>query len=113
MMSYDAFLNQTCTIKRPTSSGVDRYNANTYTETTVGVDIPCRLVEKSVKLMEAKTSEYSWVKANVLLLPSNVVVLAKDEVTLNSVKYAVRQVLNRERANVKHHVSCVVEALNV
>lgn len=111
-MSFDGFLNQTCIINRPIADGVDRYNANTYEDTAVGTDVPCRLIEKSVKLMDAKTSEYTWVKALVLLLPSGTNVQTKDEATIEGLIYRVRQMLNRKRGNAQHHVSCVVEVVN-
>lgn len=111
-MSFAAFLNQTCTIKRPSKTGVDRYNANAYAESTIASDVPCRLVEKSVKIMNQQTSEYTWVKAKVLLLPATVSVLAKDTATLGSDVYLITQPLERQRGNSAHHVSCVVEIIN-
>lgn len=111
-MSLDSFLNQTCTIVRPTKTGLDRYNANAYSDSTVASDVRCRLIEKSVKVMDAKTSEYTWVKAKVLLLPSGTDVKPKDEVTVDGVEYRIVQPLARQRGNAQHHVSCVVEAIN-
>ena len=75
-------------------------------------DVRCRLVEKSVKLMDPKTSEYSWVKATVLLLPAGTDVKPKDKVTIESDVWIVKQPLKRTRGNTEHHVSVVVEALN-
>ena len=112
-MSFESFLNQTCLIKRPSKTGVDRYNANAYSDSTVASGVPCRLTEKSVKVMDAKTSEYTWVKAKVLLLPAGTDVKPKDEVTVNSVVYRIVQPLDRQRGNAQHHISCVVEAINV
>lgn len=111
-MSFDSFLNQNCTIVRPTKTGLDRYNANAYSDSTVASGVRCRLIEKSVKVMDAKTSEYTWVKAKVLLLPSGTDVKPKDEVTVDSVEYRIVQPLVRQRGNAQHHVSCVVEAIN-
>ena len=56
-MSFGNYLNETCTIARPTKNGVDRYNANTYSESNVASDVRCRLIEKSVKVIDAKSSE--------------------------------------------------------
>ena len=111
-MSFASFLNQTCTIARPTKNGVDRYNANTYSDSNVASDVRCRLIEKSVKVMDAKSSEYTWVKAKVLLLPAGTDVKPKDEVTINSAVYRITQPLSRQRGNAQHHVSCIVEAIN-
>lgn len=111
-MSFEAFLNQTCTIKRPSKTGVDRYNANAYGESTIASDVPCRLVEKSVRLMNPQTSEYTWVKAKVLLLPAAVSVQAKDTATIGSDVYSITQPLVRQRGNQAHHTSCVVEIIN-
>lgn len=112
-MSLDAFLNLTCTINRPTAEVTrDRYNANVYSDVVVGAGVRCRLVEKSVKLMDAKTSEYTWVKAKVLLLPAGTDVTLKDTATVGEVVYRIVEVLMRQRGNAAHHVSCVVEVLN-
>lgn len=111
-MSFDNFLNQTCTITRPTTNGVDRYNANTYSNASVGSGIRCRLIEKSAKLLDEKTSEYSWIKATVLLLPAGTSILPKDEVSVGSDVWLVKQPLSRTRGNAEHHVSVIVEALN-
>lgn len=111
-MSFDSFLNLTCTISRPTSGALDRYNQNTYTDTVVASRVRCRLVEKNVKLLDAKTSEYTWIKATLLLLPAGTDILAKDKVTLGNDIWLVKNPLNRQRGNVSHHVSVVVEALN-
>lgn len=112
-MSFDNFLNQTCTIKRPSKTGVDRYNANTYSDSTVGSNVRCRMIEKSMRVMDSKTSEYSWIKVKVLLFPTGTDVKAKDEVTLGNVVYIVADYLKRQRANSPHHIACVVEADNV
>lgn len=112
-MSFENFLNQTCMINRPTAEVTrDRYNANVYSDVVVGADVRCRLIEKSVKVMNAQTSEYTWVKAKVLLLPASVTVKPKDEVTIESLVYRITQPLVRQRGNSQHHVSCVVEVIN-
>ena len=111
-MSFDNFLNQTCVITRPSSDGVDRYNQSKYADEVVGLDVRCRLIEKSVKLMDAKTSEYTWVKAKVLLLPNGTDVKPKDEATIGGVVYRIVEPLMRQRGNAQHHISCVVEAVN-
>jgi hypothetical protein len=113
-MSFDSFLNQSATINRPTAEVVhDRYNQNVYSDVVVGAEVRCRLVVKSVKLMDNKTSEYTWVKALVLLLPAGTDVKPKDEATIGGVVYRVIEPLTRQRGNAAHHVACVVEALNV
>lgn len=111
-MSFDNFLNQTCTINRPTAGSVDRYNANTYSDTAVASDVRCRLIEKSVKILNPQTAEYTWTKAKVLLLPAGTDVATKDEAVVGGVTYRIEQVLERQRGNAAHHVSCVVEVLN-
>lgn len=112
-MSFENFLNQNCTINRPTATTtLDRYNANTYSDVAVGANVPCRLIEKSVKMMNAQTSEYTWVKAKVLLLPASMEVKPKDEVTIGSDVYRIVQQLTRQRGNSNHHVSCMVEVIN-
>jgi len=112
-MSFYNFLIQTCTINRSTADVTpDRYNANAYSDVVVGADVRCRLIEKSVKMMNAQTSEYTWVKAKVLLLPASVTVKPKDEVTIGSQVYRITQPLVRQRGNSQHHVSCIVEAVN-
>lgn len=63
-------------------------------------------------MMNAQTSEYTWVKAKVLLLPASVTVKPKDEVTIESSLYRIVQQLVRQRGNSQHHVSCVVEVIN-
>ena len=112
-MSFDNFLNQTCTINQPTADVTHgRYNENIYSSVVVGADVRCRLVEKSVKLLDEKTSEYSWIKATVLLLPAGTSILPLDEVTIGEDKWLVKQPLKRTRGNAEHHVSAIVEALN-
>ena len=111
-MSFDNFLNLTCTIMRPTGGAPDRYNQNTFTDEEVASGVRCRLVEKNVKLMDAKTSEYSWIKATLLLLPTGTSILPKDKVLIGSDTWLVKNPLRRRRGNVEHHVSVVVEALN-
>lgn len=111
-MSFDNFLNQTCVITRPSAEGVDRYNQTATADVVVGQDVRCRLVEKSVKQMDARTSEYTWVKAKVLLFPNGTDVKPKDKATIGSVVYYVVEQLTRQRGNAQHHVSCVVEAIN-
>lgn len=111
-MSFENYLNETCTIARPTKNGVDRYNANTYSESNVASDVRCRLIEKSVKVMDAKSSEYTWVKAKVLLLPAGTDVKPKDEATVGETVYRIVEPLARQRGNAQHHLACVVEAVN-
>lgn len=112
-MSLDQFLNQTCVIDRPTGNGVDRYNQNQYDKTRVGSNVRCRLIEKDIRMLDEKSAEYTWVQVTLLILPSNAIVQVKDEVSLDGVKYLVKKPLERKRANALHHVSVVVEALNV
>ena len=112
-MSLENFLNQTCTISRPTPVSLDRYNQNSYSYTEVASNVRCRVTEKSVIALDAKTSEYSWILATVLLLPAGTSIKAKDMVTIGSDVYIVKNPLSRTRGNVEHHVSVVMEALNV
>jgi hypothetical protein len=62
--------------------------------------------------MNERTSEYSWIKATVLLLPAGTSILPKDKVTVGIDVWLVKQSLSRTRGNAEHHVSVVVEALN-
>lgn len=111
-MSFDNFLNQTCIIERPSVLATDRYNQNIYSDELVTSGVRCRLVEKSVKLMDAKTSEYTWVKATVLLLPADTSIYPKDKVTVGVDVWSVMEPLHRTRSNTEHHVSVIIEALN-
>lgn len=112
-MSFDNFLNETCTITRPVAGVVsDRYNASVFADVVMG-EARCRLVEKSVKLLDAKTSEYSWVQALVLLAPRGTDIKELDKVTVGETVCEVKSMLSRKNRSTEHHVSCVVEALNV
>ncbi len=111
-MSLDQFLNQTCIIVRPNPNGVDRYNQTKYADQEVGRDIRCRLVEKDIRIMDEKSSQYAWVQVTMLLLPAGTDVQVKDEVTVESMQYQVLKPLERKRGNSNHHVSVIVEALN-
>jgi len=111
-MSFDSFLNQTCIIEKPIALNVDRYNQNVYSNEQTAAGVRCRLVEKTVKLIDAKTSEYSWVKATVLLLPAGTSIYPKDKVTVGVDVWLVKEPLHRTRNNAEHHVSVIVEALN-
>jgi hypothetical protein len=112
-MSFDNFLNQSGTINRPTAEVTrDRYNQNVYSDVVVGAEVRCRLVEKSMKVMDAKTSEYTWTKVKALLFAIGADVKPKDEVTIGSVVYRVVEVLTRQRGNAQHHLACLVEVLN-
>ncbi len=112
-MSFDNFLNETCTITRPVAEvATDRYNASVFADVVMG-EARCRLVEKSVKLLDAKTSEYSWIKAKVLLVPRGTDVKALDKVTVSETVYEVKSMLSRKNGTAEHHVSCMVGALNV
>jgi hypothetical protein len=113
-MSIQSFFNQRCTISRPTAEVArDRYNANVYSGVTVGAEVACRLVEKSVKIMNEQSAEYSWIKAKVLLLPAGTDARVNDEIIIGDVTYLAQSVLSRTRGNAEHHLSVVVEALNV
>jgi SHS2 domain-containing protein len=112
-MSLDAFLNQTCTITREVASGTDRYNNATTSTTTVASNLRCRKVQKSMRMMDERTGEYAFVRADLVLLPSGTTVKAKDKITINTVEWRVQTVLTRQRFNEQHHLSCLVEAINV
>lgn len=111
-MSLDSFLNQTCVILRPTPDGVDRYNANQYDETLVGNNVACRLIEKDIRMLDTRSSEYTWVMVTLLILPAGTDAQVKDEITLDGAKWLVKKPLERKRGNTEHHVSVIVERLN-
>ena len=111
-MSFENFLNQTCTIARPTAAAADRYNQNKYSYTQIAADVRCRMVQRSVVAMDPKSSEYSWVNATVIFLPAGTSVHPKDRVTVDGHEYLVKNPLSRSMRNIEHHVSVVVEAIN-
>lgn len=112
-MSFDSFLNQTCDITRPTATEeANRYNDSAFEDETVAENVRCRLIEKSVRKLDAKTEEYTWIKAKVLLLPAGTDVKTKDKATIGSVVYQIQETLNRQRGNNSHHLSCIVETFN-
>jgi len=49
----------------------------------------------------------------VLLVPRGTDVKALDKVTVGETVYEVKSMLSRKNGTAEHHVSCVVEALNV
>jgi len=97
---------------RPNPSGVDRYNQTNYSDQEIARDVRCRLVEKDIRVLDPKTSQYSWVQVTALILPAGTDVQVKDMVMVENVNYAVMKPLERKRGNVDHHVSVVVETLN-
>jgi len=111
-MSLDQFLNQVCTINRPTAEvAKDRYNQNKYSGVAVGANVRCRLVEKELRVLDTKSAEYAWVLATLLILPAGTEVQVNDEVIVEEATYLVKQALRRKRGNEAHHVSCLVEVL--
>lgn len=111
-MSLDNYLNQTCTITRPVSTGTDRYNNAVKTESTLASDVRCRKVEKTLRMMDQRTGEYAFVRVNLVLLPAGYTIQPDWIITIGSVAWRVVTVVNRQRANASSHVSCQVEAIN-
>lgn len=112
-MSFDAFLNQTCAITRNVESGMDRYNNATTLGKMIASGVRCRKAQKLLRMMDERTGEYAFVRADLVLLAAgSMVVKAKDVITIGSTEWLVRSVLTRPRANEQHHISCLVEAIN-
>jgi hypothetical protein len=111
-MSLAGWLNQTATITRETATGLDRYNNATTAASTVASDVPCRKVEKTMRMYDQRTGEYAFMRVNLVLLPAMYVVKPRDILTIGGVAWEVQTVMNRQRANTRSHVSCTVEALN-
>jgi hypothetical protein len=111
-MSFANFLSQRCTIIRPTPSGTDRYNAAAYVNTTVATDVLCRLVRRSIKVLDPISTAETWKSVTLLLAPTGTNVDVNDKVTVDGQTYLVKEFYNRKRGNAQHHVSCIVEILN-
>ena len=112
-MSLAAFLNQTCVITRLRSDGVGPYNETLCAEEEIGRDIPCRVIEKDIRIFDRQSAESTWVLATLLILPAETDARVDDKATVDGTTYLVKKRLKRQRGNAEHHVSCVVEALNV
>jgi hypothetical protein len=111
-MSLANWLNQRATITRAVMTGTDRYNNATTTPSTVGSDVPCRKVEKMLRMYDQRAGEYAFTRVNLVLLPAHILVKPQDVLTIGGVAWEVQTVMNRQRANARSHVSCTVEALN-
>lgn len=114
-MSFDAFLNQTCVIKRPLVTGVDRYNNAATAPGVVASDVRCRLTFKNMRVTDEIKAETSWVNTPLMLLPSGTDVQVGDEIYVDGEEKpwtVTAPVLNRKRAKAAHHVSAIVEKLN-
>lgn len=113
-MSFDDFLFQRCTIVRPTKSGQGRYNQTALEDVTVGTDVPCRMTEKRVRVLDEKTNEYGWVLATLLLFQAGADVQTDDEISITGEDglWVAKQRLDRRTVSSVHHVSMMVEALN-
>jgi hypothetical protein len=112
-MGLDAYLNQTCTITREVPDGTDQYNNATYDTDTVASDVRCRKVQKTLRMMDERTGEYAFVRADLILLPAGLEVKPKDVISITgSVAWSVKTPFVRQRFNDQHHVSCLVEAIN-
>ena len=113
-MSFDDFLYQTCTISRPTAGSAGRYNENTLTATEVASDVPCRMVEKLVRVPDEKTGEYAWVQATLLLFQAGANVQTHDQISIDGQDgtWVAKQRLDRRAVNSIHHISMMVEAFN-
>ena len=112
-MSLAAFLNQTCVLTRLRSNGAGPYNETLRAEEEIGRDIPCRVIEKDIRIFDRQSAESTWVLATLLILPAETDVRVDDKGTVDGTTYLVKKRLKRQRGNAEHHVSCVVEALNV
>lgn len=112
-MSLDAYLNQSCTITRQVANGEDRYNNATYSTSTVASDVRCRKVQKNLRMMDERTGEYAFVRADIILLPAGLDVKPEDVISIaGGAAWTVKTAFTRQRFNDQHHVSCLVEAIN-
>lgn len=111
-MSFDAFLSQTCTITRPQQTGLDRYRNAEKKPFVVGSGVRCRKTQKTLRLLDPGTSEYGFVKADLVLFPAGTNVQVGDQLTIGAQNWQVMQVLGRQGASSIHHISTIVEALN-
>lgn len=106
------WLNQRASITRKAKTGLDRYNNAVTAPNTVEQDVPCRKVEKNMRMYDQRTGEYAYARVNLVLLPAAYTVAPKDVLTIDDIEWEVQTVMNRQRANTRSHVSCIVEALN-
>jgi len=111
-MSLAAFLNQTCVLTRLRSNGAGPYNETLRAEEEIGRDIPCRVIEKDIRIFDRQSAESTWVLATLLILPAETDARVDDKATVDGTTYLVKKPLKRQRGNAEHHRSCIVEALN-
>jgi len=111
-MSLAAFLNQTCVLTRLRSNGAGPYNETLCAEEEIGRDIPCRVIEKDIRIFDRQSAESTWVLATLLILPAETDARVDDKATVDGTTYLVKKLLKRQRGNAEHHRSCIVEALN-
>lgn len=108
----DAWLNQRASITRMTATGQDRYNNAVETPVRVASDVPCRKVEKMMRMYDERLGEYAFTRVNLVLLPASCTVKPKYVLTIDGQGWEVQTVLRRQQGNALSHVSCVVEAVN-
>lgn len=113
-MSFDNLLSQTCIIVRARATGTDRYNNATTVLDTVASGVRCRKTQKTMRMMDERTSEYAYVSVDLVLFPAGTDVQPKDELTIDGDTrvWRVVQDFARRGASEQHHVSVMVEALN-
>jgi hypothetical protein len=111
-MSLDAYLNQIGTITREIESGLDRYNNAKHLPVVVASDVRCRKVQRNLRMMDERTGEYAVVRADLVLFTTNAIVQPRDVITINGVAWRITTVMDRQRMNSSHHVSCAVEAIH-
>ena len=112
-MALAAWLTATCTILRVTEQTTDPYNQpNRTTWTRIAADVPCRLVERTAKLIISQTAESARVETYTLLLDVEVDLREGDRVSeittgtaTDSRTFTVETVLWRQRRQGKHHQS--------
>jgi hypothetical protein len=111
-MSFDSFLNQTCSITRQVASGVNAYNNATTSPTAVASDVRCRKTQRTMRIIDPQTAEYAFVRVDLVLLPPGTDVQPEDVITIGSQAWTAQQPLKRQAARAEHHVSVIVEAVN-
>lgn len=107
------FFNRRCDIGRPDANDeTDRYNLPVRELTAVASEVPCRLTRKAMRIVDRKTGEMAWVRADLILLPAGTDVQHRDVITIDGEHWNVETVFRRQRFNSESHVSVIVEALN-
>ena len=117
-MSIEAFFPHFALIERATETGTDAYNNPIYQWDAVGIDIPCRLVEKRERVERDETAAAMVVTTYKLLLPQVTDINERDRVTVTLEggtwlgAYICGSVLRRTAMRGRHHLSVDLEAIS-